>query len=127
MDDLLTPCISSLTPMDLLLHLLLILPFVALDDACTTVGGPAVNQVLVVVNIVVVIFIVLTTVPIIFAKVVILKYQACVLPFSFGGRLRTGCINDEDPQGRYWCRLVINSFNISRAIILTVGYFQHKD
>ena len=33
--------------MDLLLHLLLFLPFVALDDACTTVGGPAVNQVFV--------------------------------------------------------------------------------
>ena len=95
--------------MDLLLHLFLLLPFVALDDACTTVGGPAVNQVLVTM---VVILIALNTVPIIIAKVVILKYQACVLPFSFRGKVRTGCINEEDPQGRYWCRLLTDSFHI---------------
>ena len=109
MDDLLlTPCYSSLTLMDLLLHLLLLLPFVALDDACSTVGGPAVNQVTMVV-----IFTALITVPIIIAKVVILKYQACVLPFSFRGKVRTGCINEEDPQGRYWCRLVIDLFHMT--------------
>ena len=115
MDDLLlTPCYSSLTLMDLLLHLFLLLPFFALDDACTTVGGPAVNQVHVTIVVtVVVIFVAHTTVPIIIAKVVILKYQACVLPFSFRGKVRTGCINEEDPQGRYWCRLLIESFHMT--------------
>ena len=42
--------------MDLLLPLLFLFPFVALDDACTTVGGPAVNQVFVTIITMVVIF-----------------------------------------------------------------------
>ena len=100
--------------MELLLPLLLLLPFVALDDACTTVGGPAVNQVPVTcvdtIITMVAIFIVVTIVPIIITKVVILKNQACVLPFSYRGKVRTGCINEEDPQGRYWCRLVLSSY-----------------
>ena len=45
-----------LIPMFLFPLLLLVLPLFALDEACTTVGGPAVNQVTVVVTSITVVY-----------------------------------------------------------------------
>ena len=53
-----------------LLPLLLLLPFVALDDACITVGGPTVNQVPIVVT-TITMFIIIVLVIIIMAVVIV--------------------------------------------------------
>merc|ERR1712165_379819 len=29
--------------------------------------------------------------------------KPCVFPFRFGGTLRSSCITDLDPEGKFWC------------------------
>jgi len=31
------------------------------------------------------------------------KNALCILPFKFEGKLKNTCINDQDPDGRFWC------------------------
>lgn len=39
------------------------------------------------------------------------KNKPCAFPFFFSGKLRTSCITDTDPDGRYWCSTLTDANN----------------
>ena len=37
------------------------------------------------------------------------KNASCILPFKFKGKLKSNCINDQDPDGRFWCSTKVDN------------------